>query len=154
MAHLQLIGAAGPELVLDVLGRGPGQGRPPVPGPLVLEPGEVGLSGPLGDAGPGQGLRPGPGHLAVRHLATEELAMLDLVVDLKHLEGQLQAGGVRAGPGTAGDLAVQLVPHGGGAVEDVEDLAGRLLEHDDAHGGEVEEDGGEVLAAELLEQLD
>ena len=80
--------------------------------------------------------------------------MLDLVVYLQQLEGQLQAGGVGAGPGTAVHLAVQLVRHGGGAVVDEEDLAGGLLEHDDDHGGEAEEDGAEVLAGELLEQLD
>ena len=80
--------------------------------------------------------------------------MLDLVVDLQQLEGQFQAGGVRAGPGAAVYLAVQLVAHGGGAVVDEEDLAGGLLEHDDGHGGKAVEDGGEVLAAVLLEQLD
>ena len=80
--------------------------------------------------------------------------MLDLVVDLQQLEGQLQGGGVRAGPGTVEHLAVQLVSHGGRAVVDEEDLAGGLLEHDDAHGGEAVEDGGEVLAGELLKQLD
>ena len=73
---------------------------------------------------------------------------------LEQLDALLQAGGVRAGPGAAGHLAVQLVPHGGGAVEDDEGLAGGLPEDDDAHGDEAEEPGGEVLAEELLEQLD
>ena len=80
--------------------------------------------------------------------------MLDLVVDLQQREGQLQGGGVRAGPGAAVHLAVQLFRHGGRAVVYEEDLAGGLLEHDDGHGGEAVEDGGEVLAGELLKQLD
>ena len=73
---------------------------------------------------------------------------------LEQLDALLQAGGVRAGPGAVEHLAVKLVSHNGGAVVDEEDLAGGLLEHDDAHDGEAEEDGAEVLAGELLEQLD